>query len=95
MLLEMVQARDGLLDAWPMTDRHPPQHHGWAFKMLEPVVALMAARDRANLAYEQFEYIAVQAQDWIQAHPRGDYPKGVRRIPLTNRWKDDDRTSPA
>src|ERR1700724_2069053 len=39
MLLQMLDARDSLLDARPMADRHPPQHDRWPFKMLKPIGA--------------------------------------------------------
>lgn len=52
----------------------------WA--LLEPVVALSASRDGGNISFEQFEYLAVKAQDWLTAHPGGDYPKGTRRLTL-------------
>lgn len=60
------------------------------WKLLEPVVALAASRDGANISFEQFEYLAVKAQDWLAAHPAGDYPAGVRRLPLPDSWKDID-----
>jgi hypothetical protein len=60
------------------------------WQRLEPVVAL-AARDGVNRAFEQFEYVAVQAQDWEASHAGGDYPKAVRRMPLTDPWRDLDR----
>ena len=37
VLFQMREARDSLLDARPMPGRYPPQHHGWTFKMLEPI----------------------------------------------------------
>ena len=39
VLLQMLDARDSLLDAWPMAGRHPPQHDRWPFKMLKPLGA--------------------------------------------------------
>lgn len=39
MLLQMLDARDGLRDARPMADRHPPQRDSWPFEMLKPVGA--------------------------------------------------------
>src|SRR5262249_6213553 len=39
MLLQMLDARDGLLDARAVADRHPPQHERWPFKMLKPIGA--------------------------------------------------------
>jgi len=61
------------------------------WKTLEPVVALTAqASGGVNASFEQFEYVAVQAQDWLEKHPGGDYPSGVRRIPLTDPWAKED-----
>jgi hypothetical protein len=39
MLLQMLDARDGLLDVRSMADWHPPQHDRWPFKMLKPIGA--------------------------------------------------------
>ena len=60
------------------------------WKILEPVIALAAANDGANTAFEQFEYMAVIAKDWLASHPQGDYPKGMRRMPLSDPWRDED-----
>jgi len=59
------------------------------WELLKPVVELSAAPDGTNTAFEAFEYLAVKAQDWIAAHPAGDYPKGVRRMPLAQRSRKD------
>lgn len=32
--------------------------------------------------WENFEYLATVSQDWAARHPRGNYPPGVRRLPL-------------
>src|SRR5262249_30816952 len=39
MLLQVFHARNSLLDARPMTSRHPQQHDGWPLKMLKPIGA--------------------------------------------------------
>src|SRR5690348_10178044 len=39
MLLQMLHARDSLLDARPMPHRHPPPHDRWPFKRLKPIAA--------------------------------------------------------
>jgi hypothetical protein len=31
------------------------------------------------------------AADWVALHPQGDYPKDVRRMPLTDPWRDLDQ----
>lgn len=41
-----------------------------------------AVRTRSPSAFIHFEYVAVRAQQWLNAHPHGDYPKG------TPRWAD-------
>lgn len=38
-----------------------------------------------------FEYAAVLAEGWIAAHPQGDYPKNVRRFPISDPWVEADR----
>jgi hypothetical protein len=58
------------------------------WSLLEPVVAILAVHDGANLSFEGFEYLAVKAQDWVAAHPAGDYPKGARRLDLIDKWND-------
>jgi hypothetical protein len=39
-------------------------------------------RNRGPSTYENFEYLTVLAQDWDERHPDGNYPPGVRRLPL-------------
>ena len=39
-------------------------------------------RNRGPSTYENFEYLTVLAQDWDKSHPNGNYPPGVRRLPL-------------
>lgn len=41
-----------------------------------------AIRKRSPSAFIHFEYTAVRAQQWLDAHPQGDYPSG------TPRWDD-------
>jgi hypothetical protein len=45
-----------------------------------PVIEII--RKRAPSAFIHFEYAAVRAQQWLDAHPDGDYPPGAPR------WKD-------
>ncbi len=48
-------------------------------------------RERLGQAlWENFEYVAVLAQDWFAQHPSGTYPANVRRIDLPNKWRDAD-----
>lgn len=50
-----------------------------AWNALLPVIA---ARRHVYgpLVWENFEYLAVLAQDWFKRHPRGAYPSGLRRM---------------
>lgn len=61
---------------------------GWS--LLAPVTAISRRREGAGL-WENFEYIAVLAQDWLAAHPDGSYPVGLRRIDLKDEWLDADQ----
>ncbi|GAC1659611.1 MAG: hypothetical protein NVS9B12_13160 [Vulcanimicrobiaceae bacterium] len=40
-------------------------------------------RGRGPSTYENFEYLAVLAQDWNQKYPDGNYPRGARRLQLS------------
>lgn len=57
-----------------------------AWKRLEPVTALGRAAMGNDLAWENFEYLAVLSEDYLAKHEGGTYPRGVRRMALTNRW---------
>jgi hypothetical protein len=50
-----------------------------AWKVLEPVTALVRPV-AGDAVWENFEYLYVKAEDWAKAHPRGNYPKHVRRL---------------
>lgn len=39
---------------------------------------------------ENFEYLAVFAQDWLTKHPSGTYPANVRRLSLPTKWRSED-----
>lgn len=51
-----------------------------AWKAMQPLIEALRQRSRAS--FLRFEYAAVRAQQWIDAHPEGDYPKGAPR------WRD-------
>lgn len=51
-----------------------------AWRAMQPIIE--ALRERSPASFLHFEYAAVRAQQWIDAHPEGDYPKG------TPRWSD-------
>jgi hypothetical protein len=52
------------------------------WNLCEPAMELYR-RKRGPATYENFEYLAVCAQDWDRRHPNGNYPRGIRRLPLT------------
>ena len=60
-----------------------------AWNKLAPATAILRRSDRG--IWENFEYLAVLAQDWVAAHPRGNYPAGMRRIDLDDEWLEGDR----
>ena len=51
-----------------------------AWVAMRPLIEELRKRSRASFLH--FEYAAVLAQQWIDAHPEGDYPAG------TPRWRD-------
>ena len=70
MLLQVLNARDSLLDARPMSDRHPPQHDGRSFKTLKPIgaAAIEALVDR--LPHETFERLDALPDRHVDQHVR-------------------------
>lgn len=60
-----------------------------AWEKLEPVAAI-GRRKMGDTVWENFEYLAVLAQDWIAAHPTGTYPTSMRRAELKDEWRDAD-----
>lgn len=61
-----------------------------AWEALAPVVAVVR-RDGDDAYYEHFEYLVVLAQDWSAAHPKGTYPRGLRRIDIRDDFLEADR----
>ena len=65
------------------------------WQQLSPVVALVASSNGGvNTAFEQFEYLAMQAQTWIAKHPGGDYPRDAPRALLVDPWVEVDELPP-
>jgi hypothetical protein len=50
-----------------------------AWKDLEPVI-LVARRRAGPSVFENFEYAAVRAEQWVRRSPEGNYPKGMPRM---------------
>jgi len=57
--------------------------------LLVPVVALLR-RQRGTMQYDNFEYIAMRARDWLARHPAGTYPAGAPRLDVTDVWREQD-----
>ncbi|MGC1381306.1 MAG: hypothetical protein WA814_09845 [Candidatus Baltobacteraceae bacterium] len=85
-----VFAKTGLVDRRLLMDIHAAVVLD-AWNALIDVTALLRAH-YGQAIYENFEYLAVLAQDWNAAHPAGSYPNGVRRIDVPNKWRSADES---
>jgi Domain of unknown function (DUF4760) len=56
------------------------------WKKMEPGLALSREVTGSNAIWENFEYLAVISEDWVKEHAGGTYPRGIRRMRLTNPW---------
>lgn len=65
--------------------------HYW--QLLEPSVALLR-RKRGDMQYENFEYVARRARDWLDRHPHGTYPRNVPRLDVPDPWLAADSAQP-
>jgi hypothetical protein len=79
----------GLVDPDLVCDMHAPNIvAGWN-ALLEP---LSVFRYDSPAWGENFEYLAVVAEDWAAKHRLGAYPAHTRRIDVPSTWRDaDDR----
>jgi heme/copper-type cytochrome/quinol oxidase subunit 2 len=80
-----ILVKRGIIDRDMFLDRYCWVISG-AWKRLEPVTALGRAAMENDWAWENFEYLAVLAEDWMAKHGAGTYPHGMRRMKLSNRW---------
>jgi hypothetical protein len=57
--------------------------HAWS--IMEPMAALIRSRPHSGGKgiWENFEYLAVRAEDWARKHAGGTYPKRARRMDLS------------
>jgi hypothetical protein len=83
-----VLAKTGLVDRQHLLDIHS-QLVIDAWSALGDMTAILRAH-YGSAIWENFEYLAVLSQDWQAAHAGGNYPPGVRRIDVPNRWQADD-----
>jgi hypothetical protein len=61
-----------------------------AWTNLSSLVALFR-RTQGNSVWENFEYLAVMAEDFATSHPDGTYPRAVRRMELKDPWFEADK----
>jgi hypothetical protein len=62
-----------------------------AWESLLPVLEL-TRRQFGPAVWENFEYAAMLAEDWIAAHPDGNYPRGARRAATADPYAEADAT---
>lgn len=60
------------------------------WKILSPTVAVLR-RERGDLQYQNFEYLAALSMQWVTQHPRGVYPKQVPHMHIVDVWLDADK----
>jgi hypothetical protein len=56
-----------------------------SWQRLAPAVAVMRRTSGPSL-YENFQYLAILAQRFIDVHPEGSAPKAVRLSPIEDPW---------
>jgi hypothetical protein len=61
-----------------------------AWEKLIPVTAI-GRRDVGPGLWDNFEYLTVIAQDWMAAHPNGNYPARERRLEVKDEWLEADK----
>jgi hypothetical protein len=83
-----VLAKTGLVDSELVLQMWTQQLLGY-WNMFAPLAAIYRRR-QGDSVWENFEYLAVMAQDWNATHPKGSYPGGVRRIDLKDEWLEAD-----
>lgn len=70
----------GLVDKAVFLDAYSPIiRRQW--ELLLPFIAISRAR-LGKSAWENFEYLAVLAYEWIERHPDGTLPKNFPRLPV-------------
>jgi hypothetical protein len=64
------------------------------WKVLSPAIAIMR-RKRGDGQYSEFEYLALRANVWLERHVKGTFPRGLKRSPLPDPWREiDERPEP-
>jgi len=79
-----ILVKNGIVDKGLFLDRY-----SWviarAWDNMQRLVAFVRAGTGKDGIWENFEYLVVLAQDWMEQHG-STYPKGVRRLQLHNPW---------
>jgi len=79
-----VLVKNGIIEKSLFLDRY-----AWRilsdWRLLEKLTALSRAATQQEGAWENFEYVAVLSEDWLE-RKHSTYPKGMRRMQLTNPW---------
>jgi hypothetical protein len=66
--------------------------HCW--RQIAPAVAIMR-RTRGEAQYHDFEYLAQRAAAWIARNPQGMSPRDFVRVPIPDRWLEQDARAPS
>jgi hypothetical protein len=79
-----ILVKNGIVDKDLFLDRY-----SWvinrAWENMQRLVAFARSVTGKDAIWENFEYLVVLAQDWMEQH-ESSYPKGVRRLQLHNPW---------
>ncbi len=79
-----VLVKNGIIDKSLFLDRY-----AWRilsdWRLLEKLTALSREATQQEGVWENFEYVAVLSEDWLE-RKHSTYPKGMRRMQLTNPW---------
>jgi hypothetical protein len=80
---------DGLLDG-NLTCKIYGNDISIAWDQLQGVIAIGRRTQGANV-WENFEYAAMLAKRWREAHPEGAYPRGAPRLEVKDDWLEADK----
>jgi hypothetical protein len=79
-----ILVKAGIVDRTLFLDRY-----SWIiitrWTLMQNLIGLTREAAGVDGIWENFEYLAVLSQDWISEHA-STYPKGVRRMPVSNPW---------
>jgi len=76
-----ILVKNGAIDKDLVLDRWSANTRGSWHRMARYVSWIRKAQDSISI-WENFEYLTVLSEDWLNEHPGGVYPQGVRRLKL-------------